>query len=593
MALDGGMLRCLAEELRKDLIGARADKIYQPSRDELVIHFRGKSGAKKLYFSAKGQSPRVHFISRPLENPPAPPMFCMLLRKHLSGGVLTGIRQDGLERVLSLDFRCLNELGDTVVCSLICEMTGRNSNILLVGANGKVTDAIHRVNAADCAARPVVPGITYTPLPPLPERLSPLEADGRTVADAARRRGGELSDALLKVTQGFSPLYCREIAHLALRGKSLPCESMNEEQWERTAFFIDRFAETLRTGERRQPVLLRDTRGNPLAMAYTVITQYGLSAIAYEMPDFSALVEAFYAQQDRVERLRRRSRDILKVLVTASARVERKLQRQREELAASGKRDTYRLYGDLLIGAGQSIPPGAESADLVNYYDPQGERVTVPLDPALSASRNAQCYYKAYRKAAVAQQKLTEQIRAGEEEQRYLDSVLDALSRAQTTEEMNEIRRELAQGGYIRTSAPGAKAPLPLAPMRFLASDGTLILVGRNNVQNDALTLKTAKGSDIWLHTKDIPGAHVIVRLGGNGIADETLHQAAVLAATYSKAAASSRVPVDYTLARYVHKPSGARPGMVIYDHQRTLFVVPDEALANRLRAAAETEPKP
>ncbi len=589
MAMDGALIYCLAAELREALAEARVDKIHQPSREELVIALRSKSGTFKLYMSARVQSPRVHLVTTVPENPSTPPMFCMLLRKRLGGGKLVAVRQDGLERVLYFDFDCINELGDPVRLTLACEMTGRHSNIVLIG-DGKVIDAIKRVDFAMSEVRPLIPNIEYLPPVPLADRCSLLTHDGGEVAQMVRRsRGGELSAALLGVTQGLSPLICREVASLTLRRAQKTCEELTADEWERLGFYLQRVREALLTGERRVPYLIRTTDGVPKEFSFMLITQYGLSAVGGERDSFSRLLEEFYSQKDHAERLRARAHDTLKLLVNATSRIERKLQRQREELARSGEREQKRLYGDLLMAQSYAVPVGASSATLINYYDEQGGTITVPLDPALSATQNAQRYYRDYRKAQTAERMLAEQIRKGEEELRYLESVLDALSRADSMAELAEVRRELAQSGYIRQTDTRRKPPAIMGPMRFVSSDGWEIAVGRNNMQNDQLTLKTARGRDVWFHVKDIPGSHTVVFTKGEEPPERTLREAAILAATYSKAAQSSQVPVDYTPVRHVHKPSGAKPGMVIYEHQKTVYVTPDPVLAARLRAEEPT----
>lgn len=584
MALDGGFIYCLADELRETLRDARVDKIHQPSREELVIALRSKSGTYKLYMSARVQSPRVHLVNTVPENPASPPMFCMLLRKKLGGGKLVAVRQDGLERVLYFDFDCVNELGDPVRLTLAAEMTGRHSNIVLIG-DGKIVDAIKRVDFAMSDVRPLLPNVAYIPPLPLADRLSPLDYDGEAVADAVRRgKGGDLTGALLGVTQGLSPLVCREIVSQALRRQQKAVEELTADEWQRLAFYIDRVRAVLMEGERRVPYLIKTLDGVPKEFSYMLVTQYGLTAIGVEYASFSELLEAFYSEKDRAERLRARAHDTLKVLVNASARIERKLQRQREELARSGEREQKRLYGDLLMAQSYAVPVGASSAQLINYYDENGATVTVPLDPAYTATQNAQRYYKEYRKAQTAERILAEQIEAGETEQRYLDSVLDALSRADSLAEIAEVRRELAESGYIRQTETRRKPPASVGPMLFESDDGFVIAVGRNNIQNDQLTLKTARGRDVWFHVKDSAGSHTVVFTEGAEPPETTLRQAAILAATHSKAASSSQVPVDYTLVRHVHKPSGAKAGMVIYDHQKTVYVTPDPALAARLR---------
>ena len=583
MALDGGFIYCLAEELRQTLKDARVDKIHQPSREELIVALRSKSGTFKLYMSARVQSPRVHIVQETPENPATPPMFCMLLRKKLTGGKLMAIRQDGLERVLYFDFDCINELGDPVRLTLSCEMTGRHSNIVLIG-DGKVVDAIKRVDFAMSETRPILPNVAYEPPAPFADRVSPLEQDGAAVVRRMREGSGELSKVLLNVTQGFSPLVCREIASLTLRRAVKSCEEMTEDEWERLAFYIDRVRANLLTGERRVPYLMRSSDGMPTDFSYMLLTQFGLSAVGAECDSFSELLERFYSDRDKTERLRARAHDTLKLLVNATSRIERKLGRQREELAASSAREEKRLCADMLMAQLYAVPTGASSVTLVNYYDENGGTITISLDPALSASQNAQRYYKDYRKAQTAERVLAEQIDMGEKELAYLDSVLDALSRAASLAEIAEVRRELAASGYIRETDPKRrKPPASVGPMRFVSSDGFAIAVGRNNIQNDQLTLKTARGRDVWFHVKDMPGSHTVVFTNGAEPPEQTLLEAAMLAAFYSKAANSAQVPVDYTLVKYVHKPSGAKPGMVIYEHQKTVYVTPDPSLPAKL----------
>ena len=317
--------------------------------------------------------------------------------------------------------------------------------------------------------------------------------------------------------------------------------------------------------------------------SFIPITQYGLSAVGREMASFSALLDAFYAQKDGVERMKQRSHDLLRVLTNAYERTSRKLAHQRQELEQSENREERRIFGDLINANLYAIEKGAPFADLVNYYDPDCATLRVPLDPALSAAQNAQKYYKEYRKAQTAERILAEQIARGEEELRYIDTVFDALSRASTVREIGELRQELAAGGYLRLQKSRQKPPAPLGPMEFCSDDGFTILVGRNNVQNDRLTLKTARGGDIWFHTKNIPGSHVVVLTQGETPPDRTLEQAAILAAFHSRAAGSVQVPVDYTAVRHVRKPAGAKPGMVIYDANQTAYVTPDESLVERL----------
>ena len=584
MALDGAFLSCLREELTAGLPDARVDKIHQPSREELVIALRSRSGSKKLYLSARANSPRVHFTDIPLENPASPPMFCMLLRKRITGGRLAAIRQPGLERALYFDLDCVDELGDIVRLTLAVEIMGRHSNIILI-ENGRVVDAIKRVDMERSSVRPVLPGLPYSPPPAAAGRLD-LSAVEPADFLAAMEQGPDypLSKALLNTAHGLSPLICREVSHLAARGRDPLVSDWTKEERERLLFYLGRVKAAVETGENRKPYLLLRADGSPLDFSFMAVTQYGLEALGREMDSFSSLLDAFYAQRDAGERMKQRAHDILRILTNLSDRTARKLDRQREELTRSGDRETLRIYGDLINANLYAIPRGAASAELIDYFDPACGLKTVPLDPALTAAQNAQKYYKDYRKAQKAEQILQQQIAQGEEELQYFDTVFDALSRASTWRELGELREELAAGGYLRLQRGRQKPPAPLGPLRFLSDDGFSILVGRNNVQNDRLTLRTARGGDVWFHTKNIPGSHVLVVTEGQTPPPRTLEQAAVLAALHSKAAGSAQVPVDYTEARHVRKPAGAKPGMVIYDSNHTAYVRPDAALAARLR---------
>ena len=585
MALDGALLRCIKEEMEACLCEARVDKIHQPSREELILTLRQRSGTHKLYISAQAASPRIHFTGISLENPSSPPMFCMLLRKRITGGRLIGIRQEGLERALYLDLDCLDELGDVARLTLAVEVMGRHSNIILVDGEGRIVDAIKRVDLEMSSVRPVLPGLRYAPPPAEVGRLDlSLCRPGDFLEALDRGKDLPLDRALLNCAHGLSPLVCREAAHLTLRGRESLVSELTREDRERLVFFLTRIQATILTGERRVPYMLAKPDGIPLEYSFFPITQYGLSATGRDMESFSALLDAFYAQKDAALRLKQRSHDILRVLTNAYDRTSRKLQNQRRELEGAGRREEKRIWGDLINANLSQIPKGVSSADLINYYDPDCAAVRVPLDPALSPAQNAQKYYKDYRKARTAETVLAEQIAAGEEELRYIDTVFDALSRAGSMREIEELREELAAGGYLRLQRGRQKPPPPTKPLAFRSDDGFEILVGRNNVQNDRLTTRTARGGDIWMHTKNIPGSHVLVITGGKTPPPSTLEQAAILAALHSRAAASAQVPVDYTEAKHVKKPAGAKPGMVVYETNRTLYVTPDPALAGRLR---------
>lgn len=584
MALDGAFLACLRRELTDALPDARVDKIYQPEREELIIALRYRGGAERLYLSAQAASPRVHFTKETPENPAQPPMFCMLLRKRLTGGRLASIRQEGLERALYFDFDCISELGDPVRLTLAAEMMGRHSNIILIGPDGIIIDAIKRIYPDMSSVRPILPGMRYE-APPAPAGRFDLSRHTPEELTAAVKGGKDepLSKALLSLSQGLSPLSCREIAYRACGGRDPQVSELTAAEWGKLTDCIRRTQDA--ANGNGVPYLLTKPDGTPLEYSFQPIIQYGLDARGQEADSFSALLDKFYARRAAADRIRVHSHDLLRVLTNTAERVTRKLANQRQELAAAADRDTLRLYGDLINANMHLITQGADKAEVVNYFDENCAPITIPLDPALSPAANARRYYKLYRKAQTAEEMLTDRITAGEAELTYIDTVFDALSRATNLRELEELRTELEEQGYLRRqkNAPKKKAA-PLKPLTFRSDDGFIILVGRNNLENDRLTLRTAKGSDIWLHTKNIAGSHVIVVCEGRTPPDRTLEQAAILAATHSKAADSAQVPVDYAPARYVKKPAGAKPGMVIYTDNRTAYVNPDTALAARLR---------
>ncbi len=578
MALDGVFLSHLKKELEEQLIGARVDKIYQPNREELTIAFRTRESVKRVLFSVRANSARVHFTTLSLENPKQPPMLCMLLRKRLSGAKLLSITQPEAERVLHFAFDSLNELGDHVTLTLTMEVMGKYSNLILVDEAGKIVDALKRVDAEMSSQRLVLPGLTYR-LPPPQEKLDVVRASSQELLTALRALPGdkELSKALLAVLQGVSPVVCREIAYRVGRGAELSIKTMDEEQYFRTGFFYQQIRELAQKTSGR-PYMAVDLQGKPMDFSFFDIRQYGTGAVIKEGESFSALLDSFYRERDQRERMRVKEQDLLKLLSNHSERLSRKINAQQGELRECAQRDELRVNGDLISANLYALQKGAFSADLPNYYEEGQPLVHVKLDPALTPSQNAQKYYKEYRKAKTAEEKLTEQISIAQGELAYLDTVLDALTRAETEQDLQEIRAELQEQGYVRARR-GAKKQKPVsvsAPLEFTTSDGFTVLVGRNNRQNDRLTMKQAARDDIWFRTKNIPGSHTILVTQGRQPTPQAMEEAAVLAAAHSRARDSSQVPVDFTRVRNVSKPQGAKPGMVIYVKYKTVFVNPD-----------------
>lgn len=577
MALDGIFLHHLQHELSQRALEARVDKIYQPNRDELIVTFRTRGDRFHLLLSARVNSARAHFTTCLPENPKQPPMLCMLLRKRLTGARLVSIEQPGLERMLRFAFDAVNELGDHVRLELIIEIMGRYSNVIFVDENGKIIDALKRVDAEMSSERLVLPGVTYH-LPPAQDKINLLESEPSQVIERLRSLPGdsELSKGLLSCIQGVSPVVCREIQHLVGRGADVYSKQLTPQQEERLLFFLSALRDTARNASGTPHMVVNLAQHKPMDISFLNITQYGTSALIRQAETFSQLLDDFYSERDRIERMRVRESDLLRVITTASERLSRKIGHQRAELEQCAEREHLRVCGDLISANLYQMEKGVSSVTLQNFYEESLPMMEIRLDPALTPNQNAQKYYKEYRKAKTAEEKLTEQIAFAEQELIYLDSVLDELGRAETEKDLTEIRQELMEQGYIRMLRSKRRPEAGhAAPLEFLTSDGFRVLVGRNNRQNDRLTLKQANNNDIWFHTKNIPGSHTVLVTDGQEPTEIAMLEAAQLAAWHSRGRDSSQVPVDYTQIRHVSKPQGAKPGMVIYVQYKTAYVTP------------------
>lgn len=573
MALDGMFLNCVKKEL-DFLIGGRVDKIAQPSREEIIITFRTHGGNAKLMMSASAGSARVHITKENVENPKVPPMFCMLLRKHFGNGRLLDIRQDGLERILYFDFEAMNELGDMVKITLACEIMGRCSNIVIINQEGRIVDSIKRVDEEMSRERMVLPGMTYT-LPPRSSRLDFRTCSKEDIADAlAVLPDGDLAKSLIKIFEGLSPLITREWVFYAAKGNSPLKTELTPDMLDRLHFIIKKTADELEKGENIYTAI-KDKDGLLKDFAFMQINQYGALMVTKQLETACEVLDYFYAERDRVSRMKQRSQDLYKLLLNTTDRIARRTEAQRQELKLSENREEYKLKGDLISANMYRIEKGMNSVTVENFYDPECKEITIPLDVRLTPAQNMQKYYAEYRKADTAEKILTAQIKQGEEELVYIDSVFDALTRTNSEDEVNELRLELSEQGYLKAVRLKGKPPKSRPPLEFTSPDGYTILIGRNNVQNDKLTTKLADKTDIWLHTKNITGSHVIIRTNGTVPPDETIVYAARLAAFHSKAKNSSQVPVDYVSVKFVKKPAGSKPGMVIFTNNRTLYVTP------------------
>lgn len=576
MALDGLTLSFIKQEIADAAVGCRVEKVHQPSREELVLILRGRNGAHKLLLSVGANSPKIHFTAFPPENPAKPPMLCMLLRKHLTSALLTGIRQEGLERALFLDFDATNEIGEPVKLTLCIEIMAQYSNIILINGEGIILDAVKRVDSETSSRRQILPGMLYK-LPPKQNKPDLYSVESVEIAkNAAEISGKTASAALLASVQGLSPIVCREVVSRAL-GEDKRAEMLTDSDVNSIGTELDKL-----TKAPVIPCAVIDLSGKPIDFSFTEITQYGDNIKLKKYESFSELLDDFYFEKDRIERTKQNSAELQKLVSNLIQRTARKLDLQRAELKQCADREQLKINAELIAANIYQLKKGAPFYEVYNYYTNEMTRINV--NPALSPNENSQRYYKEYRKAKTAEQMLTTLIAQGEEELMYLDTVADALSRAETTAQIGEIKAELTHTGYLKNKQkPGTKAPKPLSPMEYESSDGFTILVGRNNEQNDRLSLKTASKSDLWLHTQKFPGSHTVIVTNGEEVPENTLIEAAIIAAYHSSARQSSGVPVDYTQVRNLKKPQGAKPGKVIYHVYNTLYVTPDRDLVNKL----------
>ncbi len=567
MGLDGGFLYKTVAELQSAK-ESRIEKIYQPSKDELILLLRRAGFSKRLLLCARQGEARVHFTETRPENPEKPPMLCMLARKYFSGAKIKNIVQTGLERCVFIECEAYNELGDCVTLKIACELIGAKSNIVLINENGKIIDAVKRSDI-EKNDRMIQPGANYSPVEPQ-NKIDIISSDLSDL-DLELSEQKPLSSALLESFEGLSPLVCREIADRAA-GKDEPIESKAKISAVKNEL---KKIKTELLSEFNCFMLLKD--GVPKDFSFTKIRQYGS---LYELKEFespSALLDEFYSKRDLSFRLSKASADISKTVSNALVRAEKRKALRLRELENSKNCEEKRIFGELIKANIHNISAGQSSVILDNFYDPELKPVKIKLDPSLNAANNAAKYFKDYKKACVARQTLGKLINADEEEIEYLSNVADSLKRCKTTADINEIKEELIKEGYIKKSAKrkAVEPKIGFRPEEYVSEDGFKILVGRNNVENDRLTMKFAAKSDLWFHVKNAAGAHVILITEGRQVSDSALLFAASLAAKNSSLSASQNIPVDYTLVKSVKKPNGAKAGMVIYETNKTLYVDP------------------
>ena len=566
MAFDAMFLSAVLEEIRGRCLGARIDKIHQPSRDTLILHLKSREGREKLLFAANPTAPRLHLTTASPENPPEPPMFCMLLRKHLLGAKLADISQPPMERAATFTFDCTDEMGFPVQKKLVAELMGRTCNLYLLSPEGRILDCLRRIGLDESAKRAALPGLNYVEPEPVAKQ-NPAELDNY-VNPLVNPGADLLSERLMDALGGLSPLVCREAALFAAGSTDARIDAMDVDTVaEKLALF---FHEHL---HHPAPYYYAQADGTPKQFAFCPIRQYGECNRA---DSFGALLDMYYTLRDRKDAMRQKGQAVRKTVQNLCTRLTRKLAIQEKELEATYDRERLRQLGDIVTANIHRIVKGQTTVQCEDFYDEEMKVIDIPISPILSPQQNAAKFYKDYAKLKNAEKELTKQIELGENELHYLKSVLDELNRAQTEAELEEIRRELQEGGYLRADVGRKKVKAAkLAPMRFESTDGYPIYVGRNNKQNDELTFRLARKDDIWCHASKVHGSHVIISCGGTTPPDDTITQAAQLAAYYSETSTGQNIPVDVTPVKQVKKIPNGKPGMVIYHTYKTVIANP------------------
>ena len=566
MAFDAFFLSAVLEEVRDKCIGARIDKIHQPSRDTLILHMHSRDHRTKLLFAANPTAPRLHLTVSSPENPAEPPMFCMLLRKHLMGAKLAEVTQPPMERAATFTFDCTDEMGFPVRKRLVAELMGRTCNLYLLSPEGRIIDCLRRIGLDESAKRAALPGLMYQE-PEAITKQDPREAEN--YVNLLCKPGADLiADRLMDTFGGLSPLVCREAALFAAgstdaridpRGEDTVCDKLQ-------LFFHEHL-------NHPKPYFYAQADGTPKQFAFCPIRQYGS---CQEAESFGALLDMYYTVRDRRDAMRQKSQAVRKTVQNLCTRLQRKLAIQGKELEATYDRERLRQLGDIVTANIHKIVKGQTVVQCEDFYDEDMKVIDIPISPILSPQQNAAKFYKDYSRMKNAEKELTRQMELGETELHYLRSVLEELNRAQTEAELEEIKRELQEGGYIRAEANRRRVKqAKLQPMRFESTDGYPIYVGRNNRQNDELTFKLARKDDIWCHASKVHGSHVIISCGGTVPPDDTITQAAQLAAYYSETSGGQNIPVDVTPVKQVKKIPNGKPGMVIYHTYRTVVANP------------------
>ena len=587
MALDGLVIHSIVDELHKKLLGGKIDKVYQPENDEVVLHIRNNKENFKLVLSCSASNPRVYLASDyKKENPINAPMFCMLFRKYIQGGNIVNVSQVDFERIIKISVESFDELKEKTTKDIIIEIMGRHSNIILThSSNNKIIDSAKRIPPSVSRVRQILPGQTYV-LPPKQDKLNPInEISLNTFVDTLSSFDGPIFKAIYSKFLGISSVIAKEICFRANIDENLLVSEISSDDISKIYREFHNLFKYIKDNI-YNPCMVIDTSIDKV-LDFSCINLSLFSNLSIINDDsISKILENYYATKDIKDRIHQRSSDLRKSISIKLDRLYNKLNKQEKELIESENADIYKIKGELITSYIYMIEKGMESVEVANFYDPEYKNIKISLNTNFTPSENAQKYFKKYNKLKTAKKEITSQMEITKEEIDYLENIMLSIENCENLAELMDIREELGKVGYLRSKNNSKKeTKLTTKPHEFVSSNGFKILVGKNNKQNDHLTLKVASNEDIWMHTKNIPGSHVIIKTEGKEVPDETIFEGAMLAAFFSKSKMSSQVPVDYTKKKNVKKPNGAKPGMVIYDTNNTIYVTPTEELVVKLKS--------
>ena len=571
MAFDGITVACMAHELHKNLSGGRISKIAQPETDELLLTIKSQEGNFRLLLSASASLPLVYLTQTNKPSPLTAPNFCMLLRKHISGGRIIAVTQPSMERILRFEIEHLDEMGDQCRKFLIVELMGKYSNIIFCNEQDQIIDSIKHISAQVSSVREVLPGRPYF-IPDTQDKADPFTLTEENFVRRVAEKSCKLSKALYTSITGLSPIASEEICHLASLDSDRPATSYEPEELIHLYRTFERYLDPVHEGG-YEPSIYYEGKV-PVEFSCLPLSIYD-NCRCEHFPTVSSMLEQYYAERNTVTRIRQKSTDLRRIVQTALERNIKKYDLQAKQLKDTEKREKYRIYGELINTYGYDVPQGSKSFQALNYYT--GEEITIPLDPQIPVQENATKYFDKYGKLKRTFEAVTALLKETDEEIQHLRSIQTALDIALQEEDLTQIREELMESGYIRKRPSGSKRPkITSKPFHYISSDGFHMYVGKNNLQNDALTFDFAAGCDWWFHAKQAPGSHVIVKTNGEELPDRTFEEAGKLAAYYSSMRGSEKVEIDYIEKKHIKKPKGAKPGFVVYYTNYSLVIDSD-----------------